>query len=394
MTCYAIIAGGGTSGHVLPALAVAESILETGHSRDEVVYFGTLRGIETKLVPPTGLSLHLFDVNGLKREFSTSACWNNLLFAPKLIRSSWQAWKLLKHLRPRVVVSVGGYASLPAVIGARVLRIPVVVITYDRTPGRSSAITSRFAAAVASAFPDSPLPRSQFTGAPVRREIRTLVRREDRVAARERLGIDSERFCVGVIGGSLGSGVLNAAIQDFAKERMNDRGLAIRHVVGERFIDSYRDSLMAAGVPFVKVDEKAVPTRPEHVESGLQYQIIGYEEDMASMYAAVDVIVGRGGAGTVAEVAVTGTPAVLIPWAQAADDHQTANVRWLADNGGAVFLSEDSCRQELSNVLTSLQQVPESREQLGQQAYALGEKNRVGAIAALIESVALPQVAP
>ena len=394
MTCYAIIAGGGTSGHVLPALAVAESILETGHSRDEVVYFGTLRGIETKLVPPTGLSLHLFDVNGLKREFSTSACWNNLLFAPKLIRSSWQAWKLLKHLRPRVVVSVGGYASLPAVIGARVLRIPVVVITYDRTPGRSSAITSRFAAAVASAFPDSPLPRSQFTGAPVRREIRTLVRREDRVAARERLGIDSERFCVGVIGGSLGSGVLNAAIQDFAKERMNDRGLAIRHVVGERFIDSYRDSLMAAGVPFVKVDGKGVPTRPEHGESGLQYQIIGYEEDMASMYAAVDVIVGRGGAGTVAEVAVTGTPAVLIPWAQAADDHQTANVRWLADNGGAVFLSEDSCRQELSNVLTSLQQVPESREQLGQQAYALGEKNRVGAIAALIESVALPQVAP
>ena len=394
MTCYAIIAGGGTSGHVLPALAVAESILETGHSRDEVVYFGTLRGIETKLVPPTGLSLHLFDVNGLKREFSTSACWNNLFFVPKLIRSSWQAWKLLKHLRPRVVVSVGGYASLPAVIGARVLRIPVVVITYDRTPGRSSAITSRFAAAVASAFPDSPLPRSQFTGAPVRRELRTLVRREARVAARERLGIDSERFCVGVIGGSLGSGVLNAATQDFAKERMNDRGLAIRHVVGERFIDSYRDSLMAAGVPFVKVDGKAVPTRAEHVESGLQYQIIGYEEDMASMYAAVDVIVGRGGAGTVAEVAVTGTPAVLIPWAQAADDHQTANVRWLADNGGAVFLSEDSCRQELSNVLTSLQQVPESREQLGQQAYALGEKNRVGAIAALIKSVALPQEAP
>jgi UDP-N-acetylglucosamine--N-acetylmuramyl-(pentapeptide) pyrophosphoryl-undecaprenol N-acetylglucosamine transferase len=112
------------------------------------------------------------------------------------------------------------------------------------------------------------------------------------------------------------------------------------------------------------------------------------------MYAAVDVIVGRGGAGTVAEVAVTGTPAVLIPWAQAADDHQTENVRWLADNGGAVFLSEDSCRQELSNVLTSLQQVPESRELLGQLAYALGEKNRVGAIAALIESVALPQVAP
>jgi len=392
MTCYAVIAGGGTSGHVLPALAVAESIIESGHHRDEVVYFGARRGIETKLVPPSGLSLHLFDVNGLQRELSMAAWRNNLLFGPKLVRSSWQAWKLLRHLRPRVVVSVGGYASLPAVLGARLLRVPVVVITYDRSPGRSSAITSRFAAAVASAFPDSPLPRSQFTGAPVRRELRTLVRSQDRAAARKRLGIDSERFCIGVIGGSLGSGVLNAAIEDFAKERRNDQGLAIRHVVGERFIDTYRASLQAAGVPFVEPERQEVPLNPEHAERGLLYQIVGYEADMASMYAAVDVIVGRGGAGTVAEVAVTGTPAVLIPWAQAADDHQTENVRWLADNGGAVFISEDLCRQELSNVLNTLRQDSLYREQLGRQAYVLGEKNRVGAIAALIDNVALPQV--
>jgi UDP-N-acetylglucosamine--N-acetylmuramyl-(pentapeptide) pyrophosphoryl-undecaprenol N-acetylglucosamine transferase len=190
----------------------------------------------------------------------------------------------------------------------------------------------------------------------------------------------------------LGSGVLNAAIEDFAKERRNDQGLAIRHVVGERFIDTYRASLQAAGVPFVEPERQEVPLNPEHAESGLLYQIVGYEADMASMYAAVDVIVGRGGAGTVAEVAVTGTPAVLIPWAQAADDHQTENVRWLADNGGAVFISEDLCRQELSNVLNTLRQDSLYREQLGRQAYVLGEKNRVGAIAALIDNVALPQV--
>jgi UDP-N-acetylglucosamine--N-acetylmuramyl-(pentapeptide) pyrophosphoryl-undecaprenol N-acetylglucosamine transferase len=185
---------------------------------------------------------------------------------------------------------------------------------------------------------------------------------------------------------------LNAAIEDFVKKRRNDQGLAIRHVVGERFIDTYRNSLHAAGLTFVEPERKEVPPSLEHVDGGLQYQIVGYEVDMASMYAAVDVIVGRGGAGTVAEVAVTGTPAVLIPWSQAADDHQTENVRWLADAGGAIFLSENSCRQELSNVLDTLRQDPLSREQLGRQAYVLGEKNRVGAITALIERVALPQV--
>ena len=214
MNRFAVIAGGGTSGHVLPALAIAESIIDHGHEREEIVYFGARRGRETQLVPPTGLTLHVFDVIGLQRELSVKAQLSNLLFAPKLLRSTWQAFRLMRKLRPRVVISVGGYASLPAVLSARLLKIPVVVVTYDRTPGRSSALTSRFAAAVASAFPDSPLPRSHFTGAPVRRALRTLVRDQERARARELLGIPPECFMIGVVGGSLGSGILNEAVLD------------------------------------------------------------------------------------------------------------------------------------------------------------------------------------
>lgn len=392
MTCFAVIAGGGTSGHVLPALAVAQAILDSGHSSDEIAYFGARRGIETQLVPPTGLTLHVFDVVGVKRELSWSALRSNSLFLPKLVRAWRQARRLMKQLQPRVVISVGGYASLPAVLSARGLRIPIIVVTYDRIPGRSSALTSRFAAAVASAFPDSPLPRSHFTGAPVRRELRILDRKSHRREARSRLGVPENAFFIGVIGGSLGSGVLNEAVRDFVQRQYDQGDIVVRHIVGERFLDSYRTSLAEADVPFEEPDQFEVPSGklPSLPSTGgLRYQVVGYEHDMAGLYAAVDVLIGRGGAGTVAEVAATGTPAVLIPWSGAADDHQSENVRWLADAGGAIFVSESSCREELPILMQSLRSSPAILEALGRKSYVMGEKNRLGAIGELIEKVAL-----
>lgn len=382
MTVFAVIAGGGTSGHVLPALAVAEGLVEFGHDRSEVHYVGTRRGIETRLLPPSGFTAHFFDVVGLKREFSLSAMRQNLLFVPKLLRAWWKAARLLRTLRPLVVVSVGGYGSLPAVLAARMLSIPIVVITYDRTPGRSSAITSRFATAVASAFPESPLPRFEFTGAPVRRELCVLDRTSARAEARRRLGIDGSRFCVAVIGGSLGSGVLNDAVRQMAEDHAADADLCIRHVVGERFLESYRRSLRESGIPFSDGSSGAGPA------SGLQYQVLAYEDDMASLYAAADVVVGRGGAGTVAEIAATGTPAILVPWAAAAEDHQTDNVRWLADQGGAIHLPEHQCAESLHTVLDDVRGDPAKLATLGQRAHAAGARSREGAIAAMIERVA------
>ena len=164
------------------------------------------------------------------------------------------------------------------------------------------------------------MPRAVVTGAPLRRNILAVDRIADRGPARAALDLPADRFVVVVTGGSQGSAALNAAVAAYAEERADDTGLAIHQVVGERFLD------------------RAPPARDGR--DGLLHRVVGYEAHVERLYAAADLLVGRGGASTVAEAAVTATPAVLVPWAGAAEDHQTLNVRWLADQGGAILLPE------------------------------------------------------
>lgn len=372
MTRFAVIAGGGTAGHVLPALAIVEGLVERGHRVEEITYMGAERGIETRLVPPTGIEHHFFDVVGLQRGMSPRSLVRNIAFVPKLLRARRRALRVMRVDRPRVVVSVGGYASLPAVLAARRLRVPVVVVSYDRTPGRSSRLTSRFAAATATAFPGSDLPRARWTGAPVRRAIRTVDRARDRRGARERLGMPVDRFVVAVIGGSLGSRVLNRSVLALVGESSHDRSLAVYHVVGERFVVENRTD---GGVDRDGTD-------------GVWYRAVGYEDRMADVYGACDVLIGRGGAGTVADVATVGVPAILVPWSGAADDHQRSNVAWLTDENAAILLDEDLVVARLSEVVRGLRDDPDARRRLEENARALGEPNRRGAVTDLIEEVA------
>ncbi|MFM8563416.1 MAG: UDP-N-acetylglucosamine--N-acetylmuramyl-(pentapeptide) pyrophosphoryl-undecaprenol N-acetylglucosamine transferase [Acidimicrobiia bacterium] len=372
MTVHAVIAGGGTAGHVLPALALAEALVERGHSRDSLVYMGARRGIETRLVPPTGVPHYFFDVVGLQRSLRPSSWRSNASFPLKMLAARRRAIAIMRADRPAVVVSVGGYASLPAVLAARRLGVPVVVVSYDRTPGRSSRVTARFAAATATAFPGSTLPRARWTGAPVRAAVRRVDRERDRLSARRTLGVPVDRFMVAVIGGSLGSRVLNRAVLSLVGESSDDRSLAVYHVVGERFVDEHR----------------AEGGDDRDGRDGAWYRVIGYEDRMADVYAACDVLVGRGGAGTVADVATTGVPSVLVPWSGAANDEQRANVAWLGDEGAAVVLDEDELNERLATVVGELRVDSARREGIGSRARALGEPNRRGAITDLIEEVA------
>lgn len=374
MTTFAVIAGGGTSGHVLPAIAIAEALTDGGVDLAQVYYTGAKRGVETELVPPTGIRHSFFDVVGLQRSISLASLKSNLVFVPKLLTARREAIKLFAAERPQVVVSVGGYASLPAVLAARKLDIPVVVVSYDRIPGRSSKLTSRFAQATAVAFPSSDLPRAVTTGAPVRRVIRNVDRRIHREDARRRLGISQDSFFIGVIGGSLGSLMLNTAISEFVKQFQGDSNLAIRHVVGPRFMKSYSR-------PFVDAD------------AAITYQVVAYEDNMADIYAGVDVLIGRGGAGTIADVATTGVPAILIPWKDAADDHQSANVRYLSDVGAAILVNEENVASTLVKIIVNLRAHPEELGKISHQAYEMGAVNRQGKIAEVIKDVANRHVA-
>lgn len=360
---FAVVTGGGTAGHVLPALAVADALVAKGHAPDSIHYMGAERGIETRLLPDTPYPYTFFDVVGFQRRLSK----RNLGFLPKMWRARRRAIALLRRLHPDVVVSVGGYASMPAVFAARKLGIPVVVVSFDLLPGRASRLAARRAAACAVAFPNSPLPRATMTGAPVRSQVLDVDRDHDRAAARQLLDLPHDRFVVAVMGGSQGSGILNEAVWKLVESHRGDSGLAIRHAVGDRFL---------ADAP-----------SPLNVVDDVIYQPIGYESNMPAVYAACDVLVGRGGASTAHEVAVTGTPAVLVPWADSAEDHQTLNVTWLSDQQAAVHLPE-SRLAELDGVLDRLRTDSVERAALGQRAFEVGAVHRSGALAELVESVA------
>ena len=364
-----VVTGGGTAGHVLAALAVADALVARGHDRASIHYVGAARGIERRLLPATGFEHTLLDVVGLQRSLSR----RNLAFLPKLLRSTWQAIRLVRRLEPGVIVNVGGYASFPATAAATWCRTPIVVVSYDRRPGLVSKLAARAAAASAVAFEGSTLPRAHLTGAPVRREVIGVDRTADRRSARAQLDLPDERFVIAVVGGSLGAQRLNEVVAA-AVERLAKRDdLAVYHVVGERNLD---------------VD--AVRAAPEHDgKRGILYRVLGFEDRMPLVYAAADLMLTRAGAATIAELATVGMPAVIVPWPAAADNHQVDNARELSDRGGAVMIEErDLSVDRLISEIDELSSNPARLAQMSAAAAAIGERHRGGALVDLIERVA------
>lgn len=363
--CFAVVTGGGTSGHALPALAIMDRLVQFGRAPDSLHFVGTQRGIEARLLPATGYAHTLLDVVGLQRSLSR----RNLMFLPKLLGATWRARRLLRQLRPAVVVNVGGYASMPATLAARLCRVPVVVVSYDLRPGLASKLSARFAAASATAFPNSPLPRARTVGAPIRAQIIAIDRARDRVAARAELQLPVNRFVVTVFGGSLGAKALNEAVAQWVQMWSDRSDVAVHHVVGDRWLAD------------------APPARDG--SAGIMYRVIGYDDRMPQLYAASDLMVTRAGASTVAELAATGTPAIMVPWPGAAENHQLDNARTLTDRGAAVLLQEhDLDPQALANQIDGLIADPQNLAQIGQRAFAEGQRHRGDSLIELIAEVA------
>jgi UDP-N-acetylglucosamine--N-acetylmuramyl-(pentapeptide) pyrophosphoryl-undecaprenol N-acetylglucosamine transferase len=367
VTVFAVVAGGGTAGHVLPGIAVAEALVARGHDRSAVRFLGASRGMEAALVPAHGFLLDLDDVRGVPLRPTPANAVGAVRSGAGLLAAAGRTWRRFGRWRPAVVVSVGGYASVGAVLAAVARRVPLVVVSYDAVPGRASRLAARFATASAVAFPSSPLPRARVTGAPVRAELLAVDPDRDRTAAREALGLPPHRFTVVVVGGSLGSGALNRAVDDLLARWQHRSDMAVHHVLGARNDDGARLAVSGA--------------------DRIAYQPVGYEGRMDLAYAAADVVVARAGATTVAELAAIGVPSVLVPWPEAAEDHQTANARWLADQGGAVVLPETELGR-LPAELERLQADPAARAALARAARAAGHRDAADAVARLVEECA------
>ncbi|MDE3087637.1 MAG: glycosyltransferase, partial [Acidobacteriota bacterium] len=294
---YAVVAGGGTGGHLVPALALARALAE-GRPEGAVELVGSRRGLDATLLSGAGLPVTLLPGRGIRRRHDLSALSSNLVAVVSLGAAVVLAVALVAARRPAVVVAMGGYASVPVALAAFLLGVPVVLVNVDARPGAANRLVGRFARVAAVAFPGTALPRAVVTGVPVRPEVVAAARPtgDDRRAARRVLGVPEDRAVVGVVGGSLGARRLNEAAVTLAGLWAGRADRAVYHVVGRR------DASWA---------EAAAPPGPGPGEEGLWYRQVAFEDRMPLFYVAADVVVCRAGANTVAELATVGVPSVL-----------------------------------------------------------------------------------
>ncbi|HEY4928762.1 MAG TPA: UDP-N-acetylglucosamine--N-acetylmuramyl-(pentapeptide) pyrophosphoryl-undecaprenol N-acetylglucosamine transferase [Acidimicrobiales bacterium] len=377
---YALVAGGGTAGHLQPALAIAEALVDLGHDRSTIEFVGSERGQDAATLAGRGFPVTLLPGRGIVRSLAPRDLARNARSVAELLVATARAVRVVGRAEPRVVVAVGGYASMAGSIGALVHRVPLVLVNVDAVPGAANRVLGRFAKASAVGWEGNPLPRAVVTGTPVRPAISAVERTtEARRAARAELGLPDDRRVVAVFGGSLGARQINRAV-DGLIERWGERGdVAIYHIVGRRDWSAYADETV----------ERL--TRTGRVPDGLVVVRVPYEERMPLVYAAADLVVCRAGAMTVAELAVAGVPAVLVPLPGAPGDHQTANARVLERADAAVLLPDPECTPTgLAGVVEELLIDTDRLEAMGRAATGVGRPDAAEAGARVVEANARP----
>ncbi|HZU71598.1 MAG TPA: undecaprenyldiphospho-muramoylpentapeptide beta-N-acetylglucosaminyltransferase [Acidimicrobiales bacterium] len=361
-----VIAGGGTGGHAVPALAVAQALVRRGHDRADIRFVGSRRGLEATLVPEAGFAISLLPGRGIPRRPSLTGLAAAAALAAACVMALW----LLGRHRPAVVLSVGGYASLPCAFAAVVLRVPLVLTDQNAVAGASNRLVGRFAAAAAVAFPGTDLPRAVLTGTPVRDEVVAVDRSpEGRAKARAVLDLPEDVRVVAVTGGSLGARTINRAAVGLARRWSERPGIALHHVVGRRdWADVAADA-------------------PPSAEGGLLYRAVEYEDRMPTVLAAADVMVCRAGGSTVAELTAVGVASILVPLPHAPGDHQSANAAALARAGAAVVVSDDQFdTARLADLLGQLLDTPGRLQEMEEAARSLGRPGAADLVAELVES--------
>lgn len=361
-----LVAGGGTAGHVFPALAVAAELRRLDEDV-EPVFVGVADRLEARLVPAAGYRLHTIGAVAVPRRPSLA-----LLNVPRLLRAAVRRCiEIVGEESPVSVVTFGGYVSFPLDRAAKRTSVPLVIHEQNSVPGLTNRIASRWADRTAVTFPGSatrfPRPeRCVVTGNPVRSELLGMDLRGTRRKARERLGLDPDMLTLLVFGGSQGARSLNEAVVD-AYPRLANVELQILHATGSQGYEAAAarwDEVGGAGHARVRT--------------------VAFIEDMASAYAAADVVVCRAGATSIAELTVLGVPAVLVPYPHATADHQTQNARALERAGGAVTITDDELDGEsLADVLAPLLHHDAAREQMARASRVFGRPDAAEQVARL-----------
>ncbi len=353
-----MITAGGTGGHVYPGLAVARALIAQGIP---VVWMGTRKGLEARVIPEAGIEMAWLEVNALRGKG-----WQTLLMAPvNLIRALWQSLQIMRKHKPAAILGMGGFVAGPGGLVAALLGTPVVIHEQNAVAGLTNKLLSRVSRRVLEGFPGT-FASSQnvmATGNPVRLDIASLPAPRERLADR-----DDEPVHVLVVGGSLGAQALNQRVPQALAQLDSTLRPVVRHQAGVKNIDEARSQYAAAGV-----DAEVMP----------------FIEDMAEAYGWADLVICRAGALTIAELAAAGVAAVLVPYPYAVDDHQTANGKFLADHGAALLIQQqDLTAEKLAGVLKDLCTDRVSLRQMSEASRALAKPHATAQVAAICAAYA------
>ena len=363
-----VIAGGGTGGHTSPGLAVAARLRERGV---DVEWIGSKGGIEARRVPEAGVPFHTIPVGKLRRYWD----WQNVPdLAVRAPAGLARSWRLLRRLRPALLLATGGFVALPPALAARTLRIPVVVHEQTSVPGLANRVAGRFARRIALTFPltGSELPRERavLTGNPLRPELRD----GSRAAACRRFSLEDAGPIVYVTGGALGSHRLN-----------RDVGAALPKLLEHcQVIHQSGDNRTTGDLAWLGERARALPERLRPRYALQPY--VGAE--LRDVYAAAALVIGRSGAGTVNECCQLGRPALYVPLPGTSGDEQTANARLVEAAGGAVVFPQVSLTSDgLVEAVERLLGAPGGLASMGERARRLAVPDAADRIVRLLFEV-------
>ncbi|PAP75492.1 undecaprenyldiphospho-muramoylpentapeptide beta-N-acetylglucosaminyltransferase [Rubrivirga marina] len=363
-----LFACGGTGGHVYPAIAIADAVRQIRPDA-AVAFAGTRDRMEWEAVPKAGYPIRAVTVSGFQRSLSASAIARNLAFPFKLAKGLWDSWRLVGTFEPDVVVGTGGYASGPVGLVASMRGVPLVLQEQNAYAGATNKLLAKRASEVFLAF-EAAAPyfegaETAVSGNPVRQDLVGV----DRAEARAHWGVPEGTDVLLAMGGSLGAGPINGALKLAIEGLLANEQTFVLWAAGKRYYDTLRE---------------AVPDHP-------RLRLVPYLDRMDLAYAAADLALCRSGAITCSELAVTGTPSVLVPSPNVTADHQTKNARALVDAGAAVLLPETDLARRFDDVVPPLLHDAEERQRMTEAALAIARPEAAATIAEAVVALAEPR---
>ncbi len=352
-----LVTAGGTGGHVYPGLAVARALIEQDIP---VVWMGTRKGIEARVIPAAGIEMAWLDVTGLRGKGIAT-----VLLAPfKLVKALFQSVQIMRHHRPVAVLGMGGFVAGPGGLVASLMGIPVVIHEQNAVAGLTNKLLSKVSKKILEGFPNtfSKQDKVLAIGNPVRKEISEITPPAERLAGRD----GAMRLLI--IGGSLGAQALNEVVPQALAELSSSERPVVRHQAG-----SGKDEI----------------TKKAYQDAGVDAEVTPFIEDMAEAYEWADLVICRSGALTVAEVAAAGVASLLVPYPYAVDDHQTANGHYLAENDAAILMQQTAFNKQTASIV--LQDLLADREKLlsmSLSARALAKPTATNEVAAICAELA------